>query len=318
MIHFKKLNRNSVVTSTIFFLLLSFTSSSNAGLFGKLKLRHLLPGIDKIESVPGVSAIISGDLCGADPICNNTRATIKNCIVDANDNACATTLLLPNFNTDCKLVGGLLAQWADYKSDWEFGDLARDRNLDAAIAEIFEVRLKSPGFVKYVHENVHYYYSRGVISNGGSSAGSDEDFGKTSRQKIFFSSPNPSNSLIMHELVHVWQYYYHGAYKFENEFCDNVAQNGEIPTYEFIMDPARKFLSYGPEQQGEIVQTYYQIKYDSETTCNGGNLGYILNCSSAPYNGNTNLVRADLEKIIGTVPSNVITWLIPVLSLLNS
>ncbi len=298
MKHSKKKSVKPLLICIISLTLFSFADSSNAGWLSKLK--HFLPPTPGID----IEAALDGDICGGNIACSGPRSIYNNCIKNEDDSACATSIIAPNFNSDCRRVGNAYSTFAYVLVNEHYEDLVTSNNLDAAIKDIFEVRLNSPGFLSYVHSHVNYFQSTGITNAG-----------KTTYTDIYFQA-RPSKSLIIHELFHVFQYYKNTVYSFETSFCDDVANKGRLYlTYFYTLDPNLNLFTFGPEQQAEIVQTYYRIKYEGKRNCDSdGVVDFFQNCSN--YANRFDLAQNDFETIIRP-KSKVTDWLIPVLGILN-
>ncbi|WNO07668.1 hypothetical protein [Teredinibacter sp. KSP-S5-2] len=284
--------------SLVFTSLLVFTTS--AAYAGWIKFS--LP--DPRDVIPELDGLLDGDICAATPGCSAVDYNVRSCIISFDENACATSILLPNFIDDCKKTGGLVSTIYENLVEQKLTDVVELHGLYGDVVEIFEVRLKSPGFAQFVRDNVdHYVVSRGFLSGEG----------KTSRTTIYYDNYNPPAELVMHELVHVWQYYKYGMTTLSESYCEETAENGALPTYRFTLDSNKSFYEYGREQQGEIIEEFYRIVLAGELLfCDSED--NFLNCASY---SNVNDMKDDFVAVIGNTPVEMVSWLIPVLSLLN-
>ena len=123
------------------------------------------------------------------------------------------------------------------------------------IERIFDVILDTPGFTDYVKNNVKHFQSDAI----------DSGFrGLAIMNNIYYRDANPEFDLVVHELVHVWQYYRQvreTRFAATTEYCENVFENlvfvdSRETTRAFTLDINRNFTSYRFEQEAEIVESY--------------------------------------------------------------
>ena len=273
--------------------LMAFSGISHAGLFDVI-----FP--DPRDVVPGVEELLEGDVCGATPGCTAIDFHIRSCLIDYDRDSCATSIVLPNFIEDCKLAGGLIHTVYEAAVDRDLGDVVDQNNMYFYVEAIFDVGMSTPGFANYVRNNVNHYKINNSLLPGG---------GRATRNNIYYDSSNPSRELIIHELVHVWQYYTQGQTDLAEGICEDIAREQELPRYEFVLNPSKSFLDYGIEQQAEIVENYHRIVHNGGTICDSE--GNFLNCQS--YLGNSARLIDDFEQILGTAVLTIhtIDYLMP-------
>ena len=124
---------------------------------------------------------------------------------------------------------------------------------------IFDGILSTPGFAEYVRNNVRHYQSDKVSFPFG-------HVGKTILNDIYYESDTPSESLIIHELVHVWQFYSQiskSRFAHSEQVCQEFIENPSSATdYDFTLKVDKRFKTYPIEHQAEIVANYYNLKID--------------------------------------------------------
>lgn len=283
-----------VLTLAIYFIPLN----SRAGL-----VDFLFP--DPRDVIPGLDGLLDGDLCAATPGCSAIDFSVKSCALEFDRDSCVTAVLLPNFIEDCKLVGGMVTTLFEGGIEQNLGDVVEKNDLYDVITELFELRMKTPGFSQYVRDHVTHYKSNFTALPGS---------GKTTRNTIYYDSDNPSREVIIHELVHVWQFYKKGMSSLATAYCDEFAREAESPTYRFILDHSAYFTDYGIEQQAEIVEEYFRIIVDdSHDFCDSED--NFINCNA--YTDRA-VLKHDFESVIGTIEIDIASWLVPVLYLLNN
>lgn len=73
-----------------------------------------------------------------------------------------------------------------------------------------------------------------------------------------------SNSLLVHETVHVWQYHRIGIkYALKSiydQFRGFLKTGSRGAAYKYSLEPNKKLVDYGIEQQAQIIQDYWFIK----------------------------------------------------------
>lgn len=116
----------------------------------------------------------------------------------------------------------------------------------------------------------------------------------------YFENPlkdNNSKTTFAHELTHVWQIEHFGLLKYISEFLDNhlisplLNDDANSDAYDYICDEWAKLSDYNFEQQGNIVEAYFN-KIPCETKLAKAALEYInfdiVYSSFTKQNGNWN------------------------------
>ncbi len=237
----------------------------SAGDFGDIFKKVVIP--------IGVDAVVDGKVCGELLDCDDPLEAIKDCLLDFDKEQCATALIDPNNNANCRIVANAIVsgarEYRDYGTKYEFPDLLEQHNLYDEIYLIYEVYLQTPGFVEYVKNNVrHRRLDRDVT---------DSERARAYGHEIFYRIDNPTPLLIMHEMHHIWQFAAMGKKNMVENYCDEMSIYQMKPSYEFTLDPNKKFHHYGIEQQAEIIEEFYRtiLAGDVVDTCANPN---FLNC----------------------------------------
>ena len=169
-----------------------------------------------------------------------------------------------------------------------------DSALDNEIRAIFGGFLGDTSFDDYVRGTVAFYKTSNTAMDVTVTPNSTYR-GKTTPGKIFFNTTNPPKDLIIHELVHIWQYRNRGVQAQTAAACADVFNLGLLDQYKFSLVPGKKFSDYGVEQQAQIVQNYYLYKNGMKAGCSADD---FQNCSS--YSNDSARILALKNTIAGT------------------
>ena len=273
---------------------------------GNVKRKCLTEYKDKLIKGSSICSNVTGLSCpsvtGSSSLSCSTAMNVVSACLKSNSSACAQA------HTDAAIAatfGPTCSAYAIYQSgvlettyETRLYNLI-DTALDTEIKNIFGTFLGDSTFDDYVRGTVAYYKTSNAALDATVTTNSVFR-AKTTPGKIFFNNVNPPKDLIIHELVHVWQYRKRGVQGLTAATCSDIFNLGSPDKqYKFTLTSGKKFSEYGVEQQAEIVQTYYNYKNNLITGCASG--GNFENCSS--YSTDSARTLALKNTIAGTSSS---------------
>ncbi|MCR9142892.1 MAG: basic secretory family protein [bacterium] len=142
----------------------------------------------------------------------------------------------------------LSALWFRERRPLSVGEIELAREVFASSLDYAAIRLQGGGLLSL---------------NAGAVVINNTIYFNASTYSSDFAAPDVRLSLralLMHELVHVWQFQNLPRYHWLKAGFEHISHWGRVYDYDLAANPAKALLDYRYEQQGRLVQDYYMLK----------------------------------------------------------